>query len=517
MALSIGGLGSGLDTQGIVNSLLQAEAVGQNKLKAAKGVVSVKAGAWTSLASIVKSLTDKATAVATPDTLRMTTASSSATGLATVTSDPTATPGALTFRINQLATRHQVASGGRASATDPVGAGSLVVSTGTGAIGATVTAGETATTGKYAVNIAVAADGTTSATVNGTATAFGTDAAGKQTLTVGGATLTFADPPRSGSAVIGVAATSATSSLNDLAAELAKNGGPASASVVNDGTATTPHRLVLASGETGLAGAVSLAASSNLADLADPTRVSTLTAALDAEVKIGDPTTGITVTSSSNAMTTLMPGVTVNLVKADPAADVTITVKKDDDGVVTRAKGLMESVNGLLTWIGTNTKYDVAGKKGGPMVGDPGVRALANQITEAMQTALPDGAYRTAGAVGLSPNKTGTYELDETKLRAALTADPEAVARMVSAVADAVAKVGKAAAGENGVIQIGIAGTEARTKDLQSRIEAWDVRLLAIKKRYERQFSALDIAMSRMSSQSNWLSSQLQGMSGGQS
>ena len=63
MGLSIGGLGSGLDTQSIISQLMAAEAGPQNTLKAALSTNTVKAGAWTSLTTIVAGLQGKADAL----------------------------------------------------------------------------------------------------------------------------------------------------------------------------------------------------------------------------------------------------------------------------------------------------------------------------------------------------------------------------------------------------------------------------------------------------------------------
>ena len=511
MALSIGGLGSGIDTQGLVQQLLQAEALQQGKLKAAKGVVSVKSGAWGTLEKLVTALRERGTALQTPEKMRLTSVSSSQAGLATASSDPTAVPGSLTFRVERLATRQQVASTGFASTSSTVGAGTVAVGVGLAAVGATLSAGATGTTVKHAVEITVAADGTASAKVDGASVVFGTGANGEKTLAVGSATLSFAGAVMAGKATVGIAASSATTSVAGLAAEIAKTGGPATASAVDTGSGATPTQIVLSSGTTGKDGELSIAAH-GVSGFASTT---TLTAAQNAVLKVGDPATALTVEKSSNTITDLLPGVTLNLVKADSATDVTVTVRKDDDAVVKQVKSLSEQLNAVLGWITTNSKYDVASRKGGPMVGDGGVRALASQVRDAVQTTVSDGPYRTAVSVGLSANKTGTYDLDETKLREALKNDPEAVAKLVSAVADAVAKVAKSATEENGVVKTGQASTEARSKDLQSRIDAWDVRLLAIKKRYDRQFAALDTAMSRMNSQSSWLAGQIKSLPSG--
>lgn len=510
MATSIGGLGSGIDTTSLVATLMQAEAATQTKLKGAKGTLTVKAGAWGSLSTIVKGLHDKASALSTDDKVRLTTSSSSNSGIATATSLSTAPSGTLTFRVMQLATRHQVATAGTASATSPLSssAGTYVVTTGLSTVGATLTAPASGSTGKHVVVISrPSAEAAPTATVNGVQASFGTDAEGRTTLEVAGATLTFAGTPQSGTAVVGMVATTPTTSLADIAAGITALG-VAGASVIQDGT-STPFRLVLSANETGTGATIQTHSSDDLAALA---ATSTVSEAKNARVEIGDRSSPIVVERSSNDVADLMPGVTLNLVKADPATDVTVTVKRDDDALVSKVKGLSDSINGLLAWIATNSKYDVAAKKGGPMVGDSGVRTLASQVASAVQTVVGEGPYRTMNGLGLTANRTGTYDLDEAKLREALKADPDAVARVLAAASDAISSVAKAANEPSGIVKKGQESVDQASRQLQTRIDEWDLRLKAVRDRYTRQFNALDVAMSRMNSQSSWLAGQLKGL-----
>ncbi len=522
MAVSIGGLGSGIDSTALIQQLMQAEAGQQNKLKAARGQVQVKAAAWTALSSLMKGLTEKADALKTPEKLQLTSAASSSPANVAVTSTATATPGSLTFRVQSLATRSQTASAGFASASASVGTGTLVVSSGVGVLGGTVTAGDTGTTGRYTVVISQAApDAPPTATVDGVEVAFtGSTATAPdgtttttRSLDVGGATLTFTGPVKTGTAVVGVAATGASgSTVAELSAAITRTGGPASASVLDTGSGTDPVRLVLTAAQTGERGRLEVAASSGLTGFS-PTELKQLRTGEDAVLELGDPAAPLVVKRSDNTVTDLVPGVTLNLLKAtDPGTDVTVTVRKDDDAVVAKVKALTDTVNGVLDWVATNSKYDVAAKKGGPMVGEAGVRAVPGTLFAALDTQQASGTYRTAGQVGISATRSGRVALDETALRAALAADPTAVNDVVSGLSAALSKVGLDAGLPGGVVKTGQQSADARSKDLQSRIDAWDDRLAAVQKRYQRQFSALDTAMARMNSQSSWLAGQIKSL-----
>jgi flagellar hook-associated protein 2 len=52
-------------------------------------------------------------------------------------------------------------------------------------------------------------------------------------------------------------------------------------------------------------------------------------------------------------------------------------------------------------------------------------------------------------------------------------------------------------------------GKESVAKDIKSRIEAWDLRLVKRKEALTRQFSAMETALSSLRNQSSWLAGQI--------
>ena len=52
-------------------------------------------------------------------------------------------------------------------------------------------------------------------------------------------------------------------------------------------------------------------------------------------------------------------------------------------------------------------------------------------------------------------------------------------------------------------------GKESLVKDIQDRIEAWDLRLAKRKETLTRQFTAMETALSSLKNQSTWLAGQI--------
>ena len=146
--------------------------------------------------------------------------------------------------------------------------------------------------------------------------------------------------------------------LQGLADSINAAGGDVRASVINDGSAT-PYRLMLSSTKTGAANAITV--TNNLttgtgADV-DPTN-KVVQAASDATVKLGSGPGAITVNSATNQVNGLIPGVSLNLLKADATKPVTLTVTNDTDGVTKAVQDFVDSYNAAVGFINDQSTFD---------------------------------------------------------------------------------------------------------------------------------------------------------------
>lgn len=128
-----GGIASGIDTQQMIQQLLQAEAAPKRRLEAQQDELRQTDEAWAAVASQlskVRSATDGLTGLSDFDGfVEATSSNESAVGATATGSDAS---GSLSFTVDQLAESQQSSGGSFASANDPVGAGSLTVTLGSG-------------------------------------------------------------------------------------------------------------------------------------------------------------------------------------------------------------------------------------------------------------------------------------------------------------------------------------------------------------------------------------------------
>ena len=150
-----------------------------------------------------------------------------------------------------------------------------------------------------------------------------------------------------------------------------------------------------------------------------------LVTAQDAELLVGGAAPGAyTVTSATNTVADILPGVTLTLRKADPALAVTVDVASDGEGLADKVKTLVDSANEALALTRTTSAAGAPGKVGGPLAADGTVRRLEQDILRSINGL----GTSSASTAGITLSRQGTIGFDRTKFLAAYATDPAAVA-----------------------------------------------------------------------------------------
>jgi flagellar hook-associated protein 2 len=259
---------------------------------------------------------------------------------------------------------------------------------------------------------------------------------------------------------------------------------------------------------------------------------------------------GVALEQQSNSFT--ISGVNYKLKATNVDAPITVGVAADIDKTIENVKAFVESYNTMLATVNkavketryndytplttaqraemteTEAKQWDEKAKSGMLYNDPTLRSLVDGIRGDVSTPVSgiSGKYNSAASMGIT---TGSYTeggklyVDETKLRAALTADPNAVnkifgtdgatdsqdgiaVRMYDTLKTAMDKIvseGGASAGVSDDTKSVLAKQiNQYTKDMKALNE----RLEDMEDRYYNQFSAMETALTKLASQSSWLS-----------
>ncbi len=140
---------------------------------------------------------------------------------------------------------------------------------------------------------------------------------------------------------------------------------------------------------------------------------------------------GLPMTSASNTITDLVPGLSLTLTGTNMAAPTTLRFSDPSSQVTSFMNDLTSALNELVSEL--NKDVDPLS---GDLARDDGARALRRSLAQFAGTTVMPGAAaglpRTLADLGLATNRDGTFRLDTTRLGATLKASPAGVSAMLT-------------------------------------------------------------------------------------
>jgi len=462
--ISIGGLVSGLNTTQIIQGLLAVQQQQitdvQTRQSTAQQQETTYKALQAKLLSLQADVTQLGQSVNGPFDGRTTT--SSAPSVLTAAASSNAVAGVYSLTVGSLAQANAIDSQGFTSATSQITEGTVVV--GSGSNTATLTIDNTNNTlqglatainnANVGVNATVINTGSgsqpyrllVSATQTGTAHAVTIDTTGlgPDDPTSGAVQPTFGVGPAVPNANnIGTAVVTAggayTGTANDtftFTVQSITGGGDLS----NGGTVTLQYAnannsqtgtLVLTGNDVNqfrtVAEGIKIRVGAGPLDQGDSftvnTTVATVQQAADASVTLGSGSGALTVTSSTNTVNTAINGVALNLLALSGAQPVQVTVANDTSTAQTAIQNFVTDYNGVLSTIASDVSYDPSTKTAGPLLGDPSILNIENQLRDLVLQPV-SGAnpkLNNLPALGLTSDASGQLQVDSTTLNNVLS------------------------------------------------------------------------------------------------
>lgn len=311
-------------------------------------------------------------------------------------------------------------------------------------------------------------------------------------------------------------------SLTDIAQAINNNAeAGVHATIVNDGDASAPHRLLLTSRETGTAASVQSIAIDGNTELADLLSFSvdgsgtvsgalSHQAAVDAQLSIN----GIAITSGSNTIEDAIEGVSLTLTDTTSGGTPDSLSVTEDPSVTTKAvKSFIKAYNTLQDTVRSLTSYDIENNRASALTGDSLARRLQGDIRGTLNVFGSGDGLRTLGQLGITTDtRTGQLELDEAKLTDALKSHPNDVKNLLSGstgLGSRVMQIADTYTRSGGLFSTSTESINRSITDIQRQYEVASDRIDNKMEGYRRQFSQLDSMLAEMNSVSNYLTQQL--------
>jgi len=128
---------------------------------------------------------------------------------------------------------------------------------------------------------------------------------------------------------------------------------------------------------------------------------------------------GVTTTSTKNTVEDVIPGVTLNLLKADADTTITLKVDRDLDAIMEKISAFVDAYNEVKTYIQQQQSYDQDKEKtGGILFGDGTLSSVKSDITFTLIQSVwgVSSEYSMMGLVGINLDNEGQLSIDSDKL-----------------------------------------------------------------------------------------------------
>lgn len=450
---TIDGIVSNLDTTAIVDAIINAERYRVRFMEGQQAAKTDQITVYNSVSALLLGLKAKVSAMTLPSTFDKNKITVSDDSFVSAAASGNVATGSYKISIDHLARNHQIASQGFVDSNSTnIGTGSFKISVGGGSV-STITIDSTNSTldglmrainnADAGVSASVINDGTSSSPYRLLLTAESTGLSSEITITnqlTGGTTPDFTSSSFDTPETLNWSASATTTvSLGPTASYSGSTNKTYTFTVQGSGVITIGSGDIFVdwtdgtnSGTINVSQAdveVSLGSGDGAEGLALKFAAGTLVggdtfqiqafsplvqAAQDAKVSMGSTDGGgspITVTSPTNTIDSLIPGVTLSLNRLTDLTtpEITITVEKDTASVRQVIEGFLTQYNEVQDRIDEYLKYDAETKSAGTLQGDSTLISVQNMLRSLSSTVVEglDSGYRMLADIGIRTSVLG--------------------------------------------------------------------------------------------------------------
>lgn len=226
---------------------------------------------------------------------------------------------------------------------------------------------------------------------------------------------------------------------------------------------------------------------------------------------------------SSNTVTDAISGLSLNL-KSAPGTTVNVTVASNSSAVVTNVKNFVEAFNLLSDLVKRATGPAQEGDDiAGTLKTDSNARGIYTSLRSKVinESSSKSGSITHFNSLGVSFDRNGVLQFDESRLTAAMESAPDDVIKalsnnrispstsglLASGLAGDVAVTAAGMLKSTGVVKAMTTGFDNRKVLVETKQSKLDAYIERIQEQYERQFSALNATLANFKSTSERLKS----------
>lgn len=218
----------------------------------------------------------------------------------------------------------------------------------------------------------------------------------------------------------------------------------------------------------------------------------------------------IDVDSTSTSINDVIPGLTLNILKASPNTTFTVSLKSDSSSLSDALSDFVDKYNTLVTDVNAQS-----GQAGGALTGDAIMSALRDDMRQ-LTNYSGSGLIRSLSDLGITMDTTGKMSFDPTVLSTLSDSQLQAAFTYVGTATTGLAGAGKVLTQLSnpvtGMIQNEISGYTTTANNLDNQVMLKAVQVSQMQANLQRQLAAADSMIAGLESQQNMLTSTILAM-----
>lgn len=209
---------------------------------------------------------------------------------------------------------------------------------------------------------------------------------------------------------------------------------------------------------------------------------------------------GVSVETSSNTVTGVIAGVTLNLLNVTGGTDVTLTIEQDEEKAREAVDEFVTAYNAVIQAINTQFIFNPVTEEGGVLSGDNTLRSVQSKI-------LKDSVFSISGnngivnlaTIGIDLADDGTLSVNSTELDNVLASNFEDVQTFITSFADNFStNLDDLTDSIDGPLNIALKGISRNQSDIADTIRNFEVRLELRQQSLIEKFSRIDTLLRQL-------------------
>ncbi len=212
---------------------------------------------------------------------------------------------------------------------------------------------------------------------------------------------------------------------------------------------------------------------------------------------------GVPISSASNIVSGVIPGVTFTLTGASVGTQVAVGITPNTDDAITATKDFVTAYNKVILELNQGMAFDTGTQQGGVLSGDSSARMVQQELLGfASMTASGAGSLTTLRSLGINMNDDGTLTVDSTQLNDVVTnhfSDFQNFFQSTTGFGQTVsARLLTLTSPSQGAFSLEIKGLQSTEQSLQSQIDDFEVYIAGQQQQWLTQYNQINVMLQQL-------------------